>query len=212
MRRGILFGLMICALLGMTLGAGRAEARGASALTPSRVTASGFAPEARDSSGGRTTFVPGNAVDGRLDTAWRVPGDGRDAWLTLEYPRLVLVSEVRISPGYAKVDRASGVDRFRQNRAVRRVRLEFSGGQTLEASLADSPRLQPIRVPGIETAWVRLVVLETRPPAARDGRDFTPVSELAAIGQAAPATSYTRDMRHAEQGLNDFFWLLHEGR
>lgn len=202
------------AMLGGTLGLGQADAAGPSseALKPMRVSASGIAPESRDARGRRTTFVAANAADGRLDTAWRVSGDGRGAWLQVEYPQPVQVSEVRIAPGYVKIDRASGEDRFRQNRTIKRVRLEFSAGQTLEADLSNAPKMQSIAVPGIETAWIRIHPIETRAPAARVKRNFTAVSELEVRGRIAPAPRQTAELRDAQMTLTSFFRLLHDGR
>jgi len=60
-------------------------------LDPDRVTASGSATSSRDSQGNTTTFVPENATDGQAQTCWRVPGDGRGAWLRLEFPTEVVV-------------------------------------------------------------------------------------------------------------------------
>lgn len=153
-------------------------------ITPLWVSASGYAPNSRDAQGNTTTFVPDNAVDGRLDTAWRVAGDGVNQWLLLEFAGPVEVREVRMLPGYAKIDPVDGTNRFWQNRRVRRVRLEFRSGEWIEAPLDDQATLQAIPVNNIVTDAIRIVILESVPPAVADGRDFTPISEVEVIGVA----------------------------
>jgi hypothetical protein len=151
---------------------------------PIQVSASGNAQSSVDDGGNQTTFVPENAVDGQPDTAWRVEGDGSGAVLELRFATAVLLSEVQLIPGYAKQDPATGVDRFTQNRRVRRVQLEFSDGSSQEASFAEEPRLQGVAVGPVLTSFVRIVVLETSEPGVNNGRDFTPISEVVAIGKA----------------------------
>jgi S1-C subfamily serine protease len=150
---------------------------------PSRVSASGIAPSGRDSQGNIVSYEPGNAVDGQSETTWRVAGDGTGQFLLLEFSRPIRVSEVRMIPGYAKVDPSDGTDRFTQNRRVQRVRFEFSDGSSSEASFADSRDMQSAQVKPAVTTFVRIVILQTTPPGAGDGRDFTPISEVAVIGQ-----------------------------
>lgn len=151
---------------------------------PSRVSASDAAPDSVDSSGNTTSYQAANAADGQLDSAWRLPGNGVGAWLLFEFPAPLLVREVQILPGYAKVDPYNGVDRFTQNRRVRRVRLEFADGSSREATLAERAELQAVPVDDTLTTSVRVVVLETSSPSAVDGRDFTPIGEVVVIGQA----------------------------
>lgn len=149
----------------------------------SRVSASGMAPSGRDSQGNIVSYEPGNAVDGQSETTWRVAGDGTGQFLLLEFARPIRVSEVRMIPGYAKIDPSDGSDRFTQNRRVQRVRFEFSDGSSSEAAFADSRDMQSAQVKPAVTTFVRIVIMQTTPPGARDGRDFTPISEVEVIGQ-----------------------------
>jgi hypothetical protein len=151
-------------------------------VAPVQVSASNSAPDSQDARGNITTFLPENTIDGQLETAWRVPGDGVSQWLLLEFAQPVELSTVRILPGYAKVDVDDGTNRFLQNRRVRRVRLEFSAGPAVEATLEDEPAVQGIPVSGVRTSFVRIVILESLPPALADGRDFTPISEVEVEG------------------------------
>ena len=152
---------------------------------PVRVTASGSAPDSVDNAGNTTTFGPENVADGRPDTAWRVPGDGVGEFVDLSFIVPVRISQVQIIPGYTKVDQATGADRFPQNRRVRRARLEFSDGSSVESNFSDAPSLQAILLPQpVVSSSLRVVVLETTAPGAVDGRDFTPISEIVVIGEA----------------------------
>lgn len=149
-----------------------------------RISASNVAPPGKDSQGGTITYEPANAIDGHTDTTWRVPGDGKGQFLLLEFAAPVRISQVRLLPGYAKVDPIDGANRFTQNRRIQRVRFEFSDGSSSEAAFADVPELQPAQVGPVVTGFVRIVVLQTTPPGAEDGRDFTAISEIVVMGEA----------------------------
>lgn len=153
------------------------------ALTPFAAYAFNEAPPGQDAAGNRVYYHANNTIDLYLDTAWRVPGNGIGESVLLFFDQAVRLSEVWIVPGYAKIDPTSGEDRFWQNRRVRRVRLSFSGGRSIEARLAEQPEFQPVRFQPVVTSYVEVTVLETTAPAARNGRDFTPISEIAPIGQ-----------------------------
>ncbi|MBK9713503.1 MAG: protein kinase [Kouleothrix sp.] len=153
-------------------------------LSPSAVRASGASPPGIDSQHNPVSYDPANVADGESDTAWRVDGDGGGAWIELGFASEVRVTKVGIIPGYAKVDPFDGTDRFSQNRVVRRVRLEFSGGASQEATFAQQRAMQFVELPApVRTHLVRVVILETYPPPEGEaGRDFTPISEVAVQG------------------------------
>lgn len=151
-------------------------------LMPDRVTASGEAPSSTDSTGVVTTFVAENTLDGQIETAWRVAGNGTNQFLLFEFPTPVTLREIRLVPGYAKVDTNDGTNRFTQNRRVRRVRFEFSQGAPVEADFRDEPTLQPTVIDAVTTTYVRIVIIETTETAAVEGRDFTPISEVEMYG------------------------------
>ncbi len=146
-----------------------------------RATASNTAQSSLDSQGNPVTYGADNAVDGILDTTWRVPGTGIGESLRLEFAAPIVIEEVQIIPGYAKIDPYDGTNRFLQNRRIRRVRLEFSDGTSTEAQLIEQMTLQPIQVASVTTDFVRIVVLETTDPGATDGRDFTAISEVVVL-------------------------------
>jgi hypothetical protein len=117
-----------------------------------------------------------------METAWRVPGDGVNQSLMLEFATPVRVREIGLVPGYAKIDPFDQIDRFAQNRRIVRVRFEFSAGESVEARFADRAESQTTMVNDILTTYVRVVILETTAPGVKDGRDFTPISEIVVMG------------------------------
>lgn len=154
----------------------------AKVLIPARISASSSAPNSQDARGAITTFGPDNSIDGQPETAWRVQGDGVNQWLLLEFAGPVALRELQLLPGYAKIDAIDGTNRFYQNRRVRRIRLEFSDGSNLEVTLDDAPVLQPVALTDVRTTSVRIVILESLPPALADGREYTPISEIVVLG------------------------------
>jgi hypothetical protein len=143
------------------------------------------APPGTDAAGNTIRYDAAQTIDGLPDTGWRVPGDGVGQSVTLTFDEPVLLEQVQLIPGYAKVDPVSGVDRFQQNRRITRVRVEMLNGANIEASLEDSPELQTIDVPPTTTQFVRVVILESTEPGTVDGgRDFAAISEFQAQGVA----------------------------
>jgi serine/threonine-protein kinase len=154
-------------------------------LIPARVSASGNSAPGIDGQGNPVTYEPTRAVDGRADTAWRVDGDGAGQWIELDFGAEVQVQKIGIIPGYDKIDPFDGSDRFAQNRVVKRVRLEFAGGASAEASFAQDRQMQFVTLPAaVRTRTLRVVILETYPPPPQEsgGRDFTPISEIKVEG------------------------------
>ena len=151
-------------------------------LRPDQVAASAEASSSTDSAGVVTTFVAQNTLDGQLETAWRVPGDGENQFLLYQFAAPVVLREIRLVPGYAKIDQKNGTNRFTQNRRVRSVRFEFSQGEPVEATFSEEPTLQPVALDDRTTTFVRIVLVETTSEGAVDGRDFTPISEVEIYG------------------------------
>lgn len=152
-------------------------------LQPNSVSASAFATDSFDSQGNTTTFIPENAVDGRLDTAWRVEGDGLGQYIEFAFNGLVRIDEIKIVPGYAKIDASDGTNRFIQNRRVRSVRITFSDGSSTNVKLNDEPQYQQISLQSpVVTTYIRITILETTEPGSNDPRNFTAISEVTLIG------------------------------
>lgn len=154
--------------------------------TPRAVTASGTADPGIDASGEPVTYAAANVADGRLDTTWRVRGDGVGESLTLEFDRPIVISAIQLVPGYAKIDPIDGTDRFFQNRRVRQVRFEFDDGSAVEATFEEVAQLQLVRFEPVRSSRVTVVILATTDPGEADGgRDFTPISEIVVLGRPA---------------------------
>lgn len=109
-----------------------------------------------------------------------------NATLTLTFAQEVEITAVEILPGYAKIDAENGVDRFKQNRRVKRVRVE-AGGQQIEANLEDRPELQPVNLNNgsVRATTITITILETTAPGSIEGRDFTPISEIVVMGKSS---------------------------
>lgn len=150
---------------------------------PITVNASSYAAAGFDSAQNRISYEPERAIDGNPETAWRVEGNGRNHYLQLNFAQPILVQELLLLPGYAKIDPYDGTDRFWQNRRVRRARLEFSDGQQLEVQFADLRDMQLISFTPIETSSIRIVILETTDLRTTSDRDFTPISEIVVRGK-----------------------------
>src|SRR5690606_761068 len=112
--------------------------------------------------------------DGRADTAWRTPGDGVGAAISIDLPAGLQIRRVGLIPGYAKTDPSDGADRFAENRRVTVVRWRFSDGTSIEQSFRDDRAMQVIDV----VAPGGPVVVEILGSTAPGGRDFTAISEI----------------------------------
>lgn len=151
-------------------------------LLPARITASNTAPPSKTDGQQPVTYEADNMIDGDFATAWRVPGDGMNQSVRLEFKRPVRVSEIQLVPGYAKIDSGSGTNRFQQNRRIVRVRFVFSGGEAVEQEYRDAPEFQSLAVNDIVATSIDMIILATTSPGTIDPRDFTPVSEILVIG------------------------------
>lgn len=147
------------------------------------ISASRTAPPSVDSQNNTITYDASFVTDGQFDTAWRVPGDGIGESLTLVFAQAIQLVEIRMIPGYAKIDPYDGTNRFLQNRRVRRVRLEFSDGSVQEIGLREQSALQAVPISPVVTSRMRVVILETSEPGTSLPRDFTPISEIVPIGR-----------------------------
>jgi hypothetical protein len=150
---------------------------------PFSVSASASAPAGVNACNEHISYEPALVQDGRLDTAWRVPGNGVGQFLQLDFAAPTQISDLSLVPGYAKIDPCDGINRFTQNRRVRSVRLTFSDGSSVEGSFTDTPTLQPVHFAPVRASWVKITILTTYPqPAGAAGRDFTPISEVVVNG------------------------------
>lgn len=143
------------------------------------------APPSRNRAGKPVRFVAANMWDGKPRTAWRMPGDGTGETLTFDLGQDVVITEVAMINGYAKVD---GADNWYQgNRRVRAVQWEFDDGTRVTQELADRRELQPAELGPIATRTITVHLLTvTAPGSGPNSRDFTAISEVRFLG--APAS------------------------
>ena len=151
-------------------------------VNPSSASASCQSAPSVDDAGHTTTFEPENALDHQPETAWRCEGAGGGE-LRFAFSEPTTVQDFGLIPGYAKVDPATGKNRFHQNHTVTEATWTFTleDGQSLTIT-------QLIADPSEEIAYMRLSapqkvvsgtmkVTGTGNPSAE--RDFTPVSDIA---------------------------------
>ncbi|MFM9938272.1 MAG: NADase-type glycan-binding domain-containing protein [Hyphomicrobiaceae bacterium] len=104
-------------------------------------------------------YGPRGLFDGDPETAWveGKSGDGVGEWIVLSWPDERQVAGFTIVNGYAKTSR-----HFEINGRVKRLQLEFSGGESIEVTLQDTVTEQRISVnPVVRSRWVRLRIGET---------------------------------------------------
>ncbi len=169
---------------------------GATAGDPADLTAQAqvdvpaVAPPNQDVNGRAVTYVASNMLDGDAQTAWRMPGDGSTAEITIDLGGPTTVTEVGLVNGYAKIDRDTAgreVRWYPRNRRILEVSWTFDDGTTVMQSLEETARLQSIEVPEVDTTTITLRLLEVSPPqAGPQGRNYTAISDLALVGSPAP--------------------------
>lgn len=139
------------------------------------------APPSRDRANQPVRFVPENMWDGKPRTSWRMPGDGTGETLTFDLGQDVVITEVGMINGYAKVD---GPDNwYRGNRRIRAVQWEFDDGTRITQEFADGQRIQMADIGPVETSTIRVHLLTvTEPGKGANGRDYTAISEIRFLG------------------------------
>jgi hypothetical protein len=141
-------------------------------------------PPSVDGNDQPVSYEPAKAVDGDPTTAWRCPGAGGHT-IQLAPGQKGYVTDLGLVPGYAKVDPATGVDRFLDNHTVTQVVWRIDdGGSVVQV-------VQDIRDPRPQLTWVHLsrplaltslslTVTGTGNPGSR--QDSTPISTVAVAG------------------------------
>jgi hypothetical protein len=130
-------------------------------------------------------YVAANMLDGVASTAWRMPGDGTDRTLTFTLRSASVLTRVGLINGYAKVDRRGkgpAINWYNRNRRVTEVEWIFDDGSTVTQSLDKTRRMQTLAIDPVETTTVKLRLLSVSAPGARDGRNYTPISDIALVG------------------------------
>jgi len=148
-----------------------------------RVLVPGTAASALDAAGARVTYGAGHLVDGDPATAWRTRGNAAGHTIIVTFSESVVLTRVGLVNGYAKIDAASGVDRYRQNRRVVRVTWR-AGGHAVHQRLTDGVRTpQFVAFPATPTRTLTLRIDATARGGA--GFDDTALGELELEGRTA---------------------------
>lgn len=143
------------------------------------------APPSRDRQNRPVRFRPANMWDGQPRTTWRMPGDGTGQSLTFDLGQDVVITEVGLINGYAKID--GPTNWYTANRRLRAVQWEFDDGTRITQELAERQTLQRAGLGPVATRTITLhLVGVTAPAPGPDGRDFTAISEVLFLG--VPAT------------------------
>jgi ribosomal protein L40E len=144
---------------------------------------------------GSATYGPKNLVDGDPATCWS-PADGRDGVgqsVDFKFGSDVTVTEVQVVPGYYKKDKKVGVDRWLSNARLKRMRLVFSDGTSVDFGIRDdeSASSQTFVLPAPKkTQLVQVVVVDSYAPQdpyyGSNGRNYAThdlsVGELHLVG------------------------------
>ncbi|MBM9461335.1 hypothetical protein JK386_15645 [Nocardioides sp. zg-536] len=139
------------------------------------------APASRDRDNKPVDFEAANLIDDDPRTAWRMPGDGTGQILTFDLGDEVVLTEVGLVNGYAKIDGED--DWYRGNRRITAVQWEFDDGTRITQQLSPLPNMQTHSIGPVRTRTVRLHLLEVSAPGRGDnGRDFTAISEVRLTG------------------------------
>lgn len=140
-----------------------------------------IAPPSRDTRNRPVRFRPANMWDDKPRTAWRMPGDGTGQTLTFAFDEDVVITEVGMINGYAKID--GPTNWYTSNRRIRTVQWEFDDGTRVTQDLDDQQVIQMIDLGPVETRSVTVHLLGVSAPAkGADGRDFTAISEIRFLG------------------------------
>lgn len=141
----------------------------------------GVAPPSRDRGGRPVDFEAANLFDGRARTAWRVAGDASGSTLVFDLGGPVVLTDVGLVNGYAKVD--GPVNWYLGNRRVRAVQWEFDDGTRITQELREARTMQSIEIDPVETTTIQLhLVSVTVPGSGSNGRDYTALSEVSFRG------------------------------
>lgn len=150
------------------------------AVSVDAVSADCTAAPSTDAAGRRVTYVPGNAIDRKVQTAWRCAGTAVGEKLTLRIVDGADITEVGLIPGYAKTDPESGADRYAENNRITKVRWTFGDDVSFVQRLDPDPSsraVQLMRVPRTNTDTVTLEILSVAPGP----RNTTAISEIAVV-------------------------------
>ena len=146
------------------------------------------APPSQDNSGNVVRYDVEQMVDGVPETTWRTPGDATGATITLTFDEPVVLSEVGLINGYAKVgqDKQGILDWYHGNRRVLTAEWSFDDGTVKKQKLGDTTIMQTVSLPQVETTAVRLKLVKVSAPGpGRASRNYTAISDVQLFGHTA---------------------------
>jgi hypothetical protein len=149
-------------------------------LAPTQVKVGCQASQTTDDAGNPVYYVPEQMFDGKMSTAWRCNGNGIGQVVTFEFPTGTTIVEVGLVNGYAKVDPASGAERYSEYRRITKATWTFANGASFQQSLEDGVKgVQRLSVPSQPGDQVTLTIeASTGPGSNARGRDAVLISEV----------------------------------
>jgi hypothetical protein len=149
--------------------------------TPTRVKVGCQAPRTTDGAGNPVSYMPEQMFDGNMNTAWRCNGNGTGQVVTFEFPAGTSIVEVGLVNGYAKVDPATGAQRYGEYRRITKATWTFANGTSFDQSLEDGVKtVQKLSIPSQPGDEVTLTIeASTSPGSNARGRDSVLISEVA---------------------------------
>jgi Tfp pilus assembly protein PilX len=155
-------------------------------LTPTQVTVGCQAPQSTDGAGAPVIYAPEQMSDGKMSTAWRCNGNGVGQVVTFGFPAEATIAQVGLVNGYAKVDPASGTQRYGEYRRITKVTWTFANGTSFQQSLHDGVQtVQKLSIPPQSGGQVTLTIeASTEPGSTARGRDAVLISEVVFGGTA----------------------------
>jgi hypothetical protein len=148
---------------------------------PTQVKVGCQAPQTTDGAGNSVYYMPEQMFDGKMSTAWRCNGNGIGQVVTFEFPAGTSIVEVGLVNGYAKVDPATGAQRYGEYRRITKATWTFANGTSFQQSLEDGVKtVQEVSVPSQAGDQVTLTIeASTSPGSNARGRDSVLISEVA---------------------------------
>jgi Tfp pilus assembly protein PilX len=156
------------------------HSRQVATLTPTQVTVGCQAPQSTDGAGAPVVYAPEQMSDGKMNTAWRCNGNGVGQVVTFKFPAETTIAQVGLVNGYAKVDPASGAQRYGEYRRITKVTWTFANGTSFQQSLKDGvTTMQKLSIPSQPGDHVTLTIeASTDPGSTARGRDAVVISEV----------------------------------
>lgn len=149
-------------------------------VTPTWAKVGCQARQTTDAGGHRVYYAAGQMFDANLNTAWRCNGNGIGQVIIFTLPAGTTINEVGLVNGYAKVDPASGAERYGEYRRITAVTWTFADGSTFEQSLQDGvTTLQKLSIPAQPGDTVTLTITaSSKPGSTAKGRNSVLISEV----------------------------------